>query len=62
MLSYNQFFLKCEKENLAAVLTAKRNIIIADWEHLITLAVTSLDEIWVGKDMALCCVVRIFTM
>lgn len=50
MLSYNQFFLKCEIENLAVVLTAKWNIIIVDWEHLIKLAVTSLYEIWVGKD------------
>lgn len=59
MLSYNQFFLKCEIENLAVVLTAKRNIIIADWEHLIKLAVTSLYEIWAGKDtnsgFVLCC-------
>lgn len=50
MLSYNQFFVKCEIENLAVVLAAKRNIIIADWEHLIKPAVTSLYEIWVGKD------------
>lgn len=50
MLSYNQFFLKCEIENLAIVLTAKQNIIIVDWEHLIKLAVTSLYETWVGKD------------
>lgn len=50
MLSYNQFFLKCEIENLAVVLTAKRNIIIADWGHLIKLPVTSLYEIWAGKD------------
>lgn len=42
--------LKCEIENLAVVLTAKRNIIIVDWEDLIKLSVTSLYEIWVGKD------------
>lgn len=60
MLSYNPFFLKCEIENLAVVLTAKQNIIIADWEHLIKLAVTSLYETWVGKNtnsgFVLCCV------
>lgn len=41
MLSYNQFFLKCEIKYLAVVLTAEQNT-ITDWESLIKPAVTSL--------------------